>query len=123
MPLVTTNSSGVPTANVPPNVGPFSTIAAAGSAIGNATAITARMTVVTAADDTKGVVLPSTASPGDVYYVYSAQATNGLKVYPHSGGDINDGSGNAAIVQEGKTMGVYVLLDGTTWGAMYTSNS
>lgn len=124
MPLVTTNASGAPSQPLLPNYGPSTTIAAAGSAIGNATAITARNTTVTGADDTKGVVLPSTSSPGDAYLVYSAQATNGLKVYPHSGGDINDGSANAAVVQEGKTAAIYINLDGTTWVTCpYTVNS
>lgn len=123
MPLVTTNSSGRLTEPAVPSLGPAVTLAAAGTVIANAAAISARFTIVTGADDAKGVILPSTASPGDVYYVYQSHATSGLKVYPPVNGDINDGSANAAVVQEGKSLGQYINLDGTTWAAMFTANA
>jgi hypothetical protein len=98
------------------------TLAAAGSAQGNAAAITARVTFVTGADNAKGVILP-TGTAGDEYFVYSTVAANGLLVYPASGQDINDGSGNAAVTIEGKTMAQFINLDGTTWAAQFTANS
>jgi len=44
-------------------------------------------------------------------------------VYPHSGGDINDGTGDAAVTIEGKTLAIFECVDGTTWAAIYTANS
>lgn len=101
------------------------TIAAAGSAIGNATAIVNQFQTVTGADDTKGVILPTptAATLGDEYIVYSSQATNGLKVFPHVNGTINDGSANAAVVIEGKSAARFVAYDTTNWVAIYTANA
>lgn len=101
------------------NVG---TIAAAGDAQANATAITNQITYVTAADGAKGVRLPA-ATAGAVYVVYSTVATNGLLVYPATGDDINDGTGDAAVTMEGKTMAIFVGLDTATWAAMFTADS
>lgn len=98
------------------------TIAAAGSAQGDAEAIVNQVSYVTAADGTKGVVLPS-AEAGALYVVYSTVATSGLLIYPASGDDINDGTSNAAVTIEGKTMAIFVGMDDTTWGAIYTADS
>jgi hypothetical protein len=100
------------------------TVAAAGTVIGNAAAIGSAvgLSIVTGADDTKGVVLPTTAR-GKVVYVYSNQATNGLKVYPPVNSSINGGSANAAVVIEGKTMAIFVGTSETNWAAIYTANS
>jgi hypothetical protein len=97
-------------------------LAAAGSVIGNAGAIVDMVTTVTGADDTKGVVLP-TPTAGQVAVIYSSTATSGLKVYPHVGGTINDGSANAAVVLEGKSMGLFIATSTTNWGAIFTANS
>lgn len=123
MPLVTTNASGKPLEPVFSSYGPAVALAAAGTVIANAAAIASRFTHVTGADDSKGVILPSTASPGDEYLIYQSHATSGLKVYPPVNGDINDGSANAAVVQEGKSLGRYINLDGTTWAAAFTANA
>jgi hypothetical protein len=104
------------------NLTDVGTVAAAGSAQGDATAITNMVTYVTASDGAKGVILPAVTA-GAVYIVYDTVATSGLKIYPASGDDINDGSANAAITIEGKTMAIFVGLDTTTWAAMYTANS
>lgn len=106
------------------NKGPAAVaVTPAGSAQGDAGSLVAGcLNTVTGADGTKGVVLPVPAA-GDVVRVYSATATNGLKVYPHSGGDINDGSADAAVTIEGKTMAIFESVDGTTWAAMFTANS
>lgn len=98
------------------------TIAAAGSVQGDATAIANTISVVTGADGTKGVILPA-ATAGLVYIVYSSTATNGLKIYPASGDDINDGSADAAITIEGKTAAIFIAVDTATWTAIYTANS
>lgn len=98
------------------------TVAAAGSAQGDAAALTNAVTYVTAADGTKGVVLPAAAA-GTLRLVYNTHATNGLKVYPASGDDVNDGTGDAAVTIEGKTLAIFLALDASTWAAIYTANS
>lgn len=81
------------------------------------------LNTVSAADGTKGVKLPASPVAGDVVRVYNLHASNGLKVYPHSGGDINDGTGDAAVTIEGKTLALFECVDGTTWAAIFTANS
>lgn len=107
-----------------PNKGPAAeAVTAAGSAQGDATALVAGvLNAVSGADATKGVILPAPAA-GDVVRVYNLHATAGLKVYPHSGGAINDGTANAAVTTEGKTLALFECVDGTTWAAIYTANS
>lgn len=100
----------------------YGTIAAAGSDQAGATAIAARITQVTGADSSAGVRLPG-AKPGLEFFVYNTEATAGLKVYPASGDDINDGAADAAVTIEGKTLAVFVAVDTSTWGAVYTANS
>lgn len=101
---------------------PVGTVAGAGSAQGNATSLTAQLSYVTGADNTVGVVLPA-ASPGLTRMVYNMEAANGLKVYPASGDDINDGSANAAVTIEGKTLAIFIAMDNSTWAAIYTANT
>jgi len=98
------------------------TVAAAGSDASDAADLVDIVTYVTAADGTKGVQLPTPVA-GQIMVVYSTVATNGLKVWPHSGGDINDGTQDAAITIEGKTCALFVAVDTTTWAAIYTVNT
>jgi len=99
------------------------TVAAAGSAQGDAGALTAdAINIVTGADGTKGVALPA-AVAGSFVLVYNPTATNALPVYPASGDDINDGTTDAAVDTEGKTLSVFFAVDDTTWGAIYTADS
>lgn len=98
------------------------TVAAAGSTQSDAAQLTADVNTVTGADGTKGVLLPPGVAGKEVV-VYSTHATNGLKVYPASGADINDGTADAAVTIEGKTIARFVALDATTWAASYTANS
>ncbi len=97
-------------------------IAAAGSVIANATAIANTVSVVSGADDAKGVVLPASVA-GKVYLVYSSQATNGLKLYPPVNSAINGGSVNAAVVIEGKSLAICVCTNSTNWGVIFTLNT
>jgi len=100
----------------------FGTIAAAGSDQAGATAIAARFTTVTGGDDSVGVRLPG-CLPGSEFFVYNQHATGGVKVYPASGDDINDGTTDAAIVIEGKTLAIFVGMDKATWAAVFTTNT
>ncbi len=99
-----------------------STLAGTGTNQGTAAAIADQVTFVTAADGTVGVVLPSAAA-GMVRMVYNTHATAGMKIYPASGDDINDGTSDAAVTIEGKTLAIFVALDSTTWASIYTVNT
>lgn len=101
---------------------PVTAVTAAGSAQGDATGLSDGLNVVAGADGTKGVVLPA-AVAGRQVSVYSSVATNGLKIYPATGDDINDGSANAAITIEGKTHAIFEAVDDATWAAIYTANT
>lgn len=96
-------------------------LTATGTVIGNAAAIT-KLVSYSTGDDAVGVKLPSCAA-GLVRYVYNLHATAGLKIYPSANDDINDGTANAAIVIEGKSLAMFVGLDDTTWAGQYTANS
>lgn len=99
-----------------------SSIAAAGSAQGDATAVASAINTVSAADGTKGVILPA-AKAGLVVEVYNEHASNGLKIYPASGDDINDGTSDAAVTIEGKGIARFTGLDTTTWAASFVANT
>jgi hypothetical protein len=72
------------------------TIAAAGSTQADATAVTNQLTFVTAANATKGIILPSISENKVVIIVNTANAT--LKIYPASGEKIQGGTANANII-------------------------
>lgn len=99
------------------------TVAAAGSAQGDAGVLTAdAINIVTGADATKGVVLPA-AVAGSFVVVYSPTATHDLPIYPASGDDINDGSTDAAITATAQTLSILFAVDATTWAAVFTDGS
>ena len=89
------------------------TVAAAGSAQGNAAAVTSGFTLVSAADGTKGVVLPA-ASAGLVCIIKN-NAAAALKIYPASGDAINALSPDAAYSITNVTSTILVAYDSTTW--------
>lgn len=103
---------------------PIEAVAAAGTNQATGTALVAgHLNVVSGADGTKGVTLP-TAVAGTVVVVYSSVATNGLPIYPAADDDINDGTTDAAITIEGKTAVMFIAADATTWVALtYTANT
>lgn len=102
---------------------PAVSVAAAGSAQGSAASLTGGvLNTVSGADGTKGVVLPSAAA-GSLVRVYNEHASNGLKIWPASGDDINDGTQDASITIEGKTLAIFEAIDATTWAAIFTANS
>lgn len=99
------------------------TVASAGSAQGDAAALTGLVNVVSGGDDTKGVILPAAtaAGPGPIYVLNSGSA--GLKIYPATSDKINNGSANAAITILENTLAVFVATAADNWAAMYTVNS
>ncbi len=87
----------------------FQALAAAGSAQTDAGQITVAsngLVVVSAADGTKGVILPKPTRNG--YVVHIKNNVNAvLKVYPATGGIVNALSANAAISQAALTAASY----------------
>lgn len=96
-------------------------LAAAGSNQAGAAAIKSSVVRVSGASGTNGVRLPKPNKPMQVA-VYSSVSANGLLVYPHTGGTINDGTANAAVTIEGRTPALFIY-DGTTWEAFFTANT
>lgn len=98
---------------------PVVSIAAAGSTQSDATAMgDDAFVTVSAADGTKGIKLPVPSDNCRVCSVYNEHATSRLKVYPHSTGDINDGTTDAALLIDGKTYVLFHAQDATTWAAL-----
>ena len=96
-------------------------VAAAGSAQGDAAAVTDRVTTVTGADGTKGVILPAGDGDMAVFVLYSSAATNACKVYPPTGAAINAGSANAAFSMTAQKPTVFVRVSSTVWLAVLSA--
>lgn len=98
------------------------TATATGSNQGDAAALgTAVVQVVSAGDDTKGVILP-TAAAGDLRIVLNSGSA-GLKIYPNTDDKINNGSADAAITILENTLAILVATAADNWGAIFTANS
>lgn len=94
---------------------PTATVAAAGTNQGTAAAIVEGFTLVSAADDTKGVILPA-AVAGMQCIVKSSVANKILKVYPNTSDTINALSADAAIsLASGPTIAHFIAYDATAW--------
>jgi hypothetical protein len=75
-------------------------VAAAGSAANDATALVGGKTVypTSAADDTKGVIMhQADATTGTKVYIGNGVSNKILKVYPPTSGTINGAAANAAV--------------------------
>ena len=90
------------------------TVAAAGSNQGTAAAVSDGFTLVTAADDAKGVILPA-AVAGRTVIIKNNVSAKTLKIYPASGDAINALSANASYDIAGLTSTMLVAYDATTW--------
>jgi len=93
---------------------PTATVAATGSDQAGAAAITTGFTLVTAADDTKGVRLPAAAA-GLQCIVKNGVGNKILKVYPGTSDVINALSANASLDMAAATIAYLVAYDATTW--------
>lgn len=94
------------------------TVAAAGSVQGDATLVGMSLCTVTAADGTKGVILPA-AEVGDSLTVINNSAST-LKVYPPTGAAIavpgtGMGSANASYAHTTYAVVKYMCLSATQW--------
>ena len=89
--------------------------AAAGSTRADATAMTASFNWVTAADATKGVVLPAPTA-GRLLVVKNDDTANAiLKVYAPGSAKINGVAGTTAFSMSAKTACWFVAYDTTDW--------
>lgn len=89
--------------------------AAAGSSRTDATAMTASFNWVTAADGTKGVILPAPTA-GRLLVVKNDDTANAiLKVYAPGSATINGVAGSTAFSMAAKTAGWFVAYDTTSW--------
>lgn len=92
---------------------PVAAVAATGSTQGNAAALSEGLNVVSAADGTKGVVLPTAVAGMTVIVKNTAAAA--LKIYPATGGTINALSANAAYSITNLTSTLLVASSATQW--------
>jgi hypothetical protein len=92
---------------------PVAAVAAAGSNQGNAAALSEGLNVVSAADGTKGVRLP-TAVAGMVVIVKNTVA-GALKIYPATGGAINAITANSEYSITNLTSTMLVASSATQW--------
>lgn len=94
---------------------------AAGTGQATATLLTKKVVVVRGANGTNGVRLTATPTVGDIHVVYNQSKSNGLKVYPGSGGAINEGTTNAAITLAPRSLAILHAISSSSWGAIYTA--
>lgn len=92
---------------------PTATVAATGSAQGDAAAVATGFTLVTAADGTKGVILPAASAGKKVEIKNGANAV--LKIYPATGDAINAIAANGALSIAALTSVILTAYDATTW--------
>lgn len=104
-------------------IGGVAAVAAAGSAQADAGALTGAINVVSAADDAKGVVLPTSLAESDVVVVVNTVSNKVLKVYPPLAGAINGGSANAAVSLRAAQAGVFFSLGGGDFAAVYDTDT
>lgn len=95
-------------------LGEVETVAAAGSAAGDAAAVSAQICYVTASDSTKGVILPD-CTIGATLHVINTVAAQTLEVYPPTDGAINGGSTDAAVTLAAKEYGIFTKVAADTW--------
>lgn len=89
-------------------------VTAAGSAQGDAAQLYHGFNVVTGADGTKGVILP-TAVPGMIVYLKGVTSAV-LKVYPKTGGAINAVAANGALsLTTGVMPSIFIASSTTQW--------
>lgn len=91
----------------------YETVAAAGSVQGDAAAMVADFVLVTGADATKGVILPTPAAGRRI--VVKNNAGSVLKVYPATGGAINAIAANTAISLAANVPAMFIASSATQW--------
>ena len=101
------------------------TVAASGSTAQDPAAIVKHVTMVTAADGSKGVQLPI-ATIGEVYVVGNVVSNQTLKLYPSTGSAFNGFAPNAALSLTGSQGAVCVYASssaGDKWVVAWGGNA
>lgn len=94
----------------------YATVAAAGSSKSDAAALTGTVNIVTDANDTKGVILPTGVAQGDTVLVVNTVANKVLKVYPPSGKKINaSASADTELALAASRAGLFISLGDGNW--------
>jgi len=101
---------------VPGAIGPMpvATVSAAGTTQANGTAVDVGWTLVTAANDTNAIVLP-TAAAGLTCMVQNGVTNKILKVFPAASDTINAGAANAVYNQTNGAFRIYVAYNAVAW--------
>ena len=98
------------------------TLAASGSTQATAATIVNHVTMVTAADGTKGVVLPLAVTNGEFYAIGNAVANQALKLYPSTGSYFNGLGQNIAVSLTGSQGALCVYASssiGDKWAVVW----
>lgn len=112
-----TNASSI-TAGKPLRLAPEANVAATGTDDTNAAALLEGRQVVTAADATKGVKLPSAVAGMEVW-VINNEAAQALKVYPNTSDAIDGGTATTgSVTVAGGERAIFYALDATNWRSM-----
>lgn len=96
-------------------VATVSTKAAAGNAIGNATALTSQVTYVTDSNGARGVKLYDAAIGAPIIVHNTVNAQNLLLYPPDASGTINGGAGGASVTVGGEETAVLIKVAANTW--------
>jgi predicted RecA/RadA family phage recombinase len=105
---------GVKTFTLMPII-PTATVAATGNSQGTAAAVVTGFTLVTGADATKAVVLPTAVAGLQVEIKNEDSANATLDIFPASSDAINAIAADSALTIAAKTAVRLVALDATTW--------
>ena len=89
------------------------TVAATGANQGNAAAVAEGFTLVSAADGTKGVILPTAV--GGAVCVIKNNVAQTLEVYPNTTDEINALGADTAITLANSVSAMFVAYDATNW--------
>jgi hypothetical protein len=125
---VTGNLTGNVAGNVVGNVTgainlPAATVAATGDSQATAAAVAAGFTLVSAANDEKGVRLPA-ATAGAVVILKNSVADKYLSVYPATGDKIDGGAADAGVDMDDGSVAMFVAYDATDWySVVFTAHS
>jgi hypothetical protein len=92
---------------------PAATVAATGVDQTDAAAITTGFTLVTGADNAKGVKLPAAAA--GLVCIIKVGTGDDLKVWPNTGDAINAIAADTAMTVVDDVCFMLIALDGTTW--------
>jgi len=112
---LTGNVTGNLTGNVTGAINlPAATVAATGDSQATAAAVAAGFTLVSAANDEKGVRLPA-ATAGAVVILKNSVADKYLSVYPATGDKIDGGAADAGVDMDDGSVAMFVAYDATDW--------